>query len=144
MRNAECGVEDGERCGGSVERSGLGKSRQVLVVGGGAVEVLQEGVGYHAGGVVVGNEIGVDDQMIEEGVIEVSGEVLFQVTPTGAIFLTDDFKGGFAVDLSKALDVGDASWEGGYQADVKGVVQSAGDDIGAAANEDDVALLGEA
>lgn len=88
-------------------------------------------------------EIGIEDEVVEVGVVDILAEVLLEEFLTSGI-LGFDVCGGLALRHVVGLDhMADALLEGADEADMKGIGEGTGNDAGAATDNDAVAEPGE-
>lgn len=64
---------------------------------------VQDGVGNEAGRFVEGDPVGVDYQVVEQGVIDVAVEMLLEVTLAPAVLLLDEMQRRLALELVELL-----------------------------------------
>lgn len=118
----------------------------VAVAGGfgGGVEFEFEGLDDDAAGVGVGEVVGVEDEVVVEGVVDVLSEVFENVVLASAV-AAGDFAGGLGGgEFVDAGEIADADLKGSDEAHMERVGDVARDEIPAAADDHGVSCLGEA
>ncbi|MGA3173788.1 MAG: hypothetical protein ABSE25_05095 [Syntrophorhabdales bacterium] len=92
-------------------------------------------------GIIAVNEIGVNDKVIEQWIVNIFIEVLSQITPPSPVFLLDKFECRLPVEIIVLLRPPDPLLKGPHQSDVKDIRQLAGDHVAAAAHDNDISHL---
>src|SRR5262249_44270383 len=88
-------------------------------------------------------EVRVEHEVVKEWVLEVAAEIGFEVASPTAVFLADEVERGAFVQALELVDAFHPRFQRSDQAHVDDMVQGAGDEVGAAADQDHVAVLGE-
>ncbi|MFM1943734.1 MAG: hypothetical protein RI897_2716 [Verrucomicrobiota bacterium] len=123
----------------------MGLGLGVCEAGGGigGVEFADQPITDDAGGLGFGDFVGIDGEVVEEGVVDVGTVIFFEVALASGIGFTDEGGGGVSGDFVEVHDAFGALVGAADEADVDDIFEVLSDDVGAAADEDGVAEFGE-
>lgn len=109
----------------------------------GGVEFTDQPVADEAGGVGFGDFVGIDGEVIEEGVIDIGAVVFLEVALASGVGFPDEGGGCGSGDFVEVHDAFGALVGATDEADVDDIFEVLSDDVGTAADEDGVAEFGE-
>lgn len=107
-------------------------------------EVSEDGLPDDFSGFVHGEQVGVEDQVIGEGIGDIGIEVGLHVPGASRVFVQNEFAGCLGIEGFVGLNALGAFIKGTDHADVEGGGGFLEDDVGGAADDDAVPDLGEA
>jgi hypothetical protein len=121
--------------------SGLGGSEAGWGVFG--VELAEQPIADEAGGIGFGDFVGIDGEVIEEGIVGIGAVIFLEVALASGVGFPDEGGGGVPADFVELHDAFGALVEAADEADVDDIFEVLSDDVGAAADEDGVSEFGE-
>lgn len=96
------------------------------------------------GGLLDGEGVGIENQVVGERIVDVGVEVGLEVATAGGVLLLDVIVGGGEIELAEVGDALGAFPGGADQAQVEGGGEAGEDEMGTASDEDAIPELGEA